>query len=54
MAMVTEYKAISSRTGRTLSPMGYAVGGGVQGAGQVASDGSQAVVYFTDLGAHLH
>jgi hypothetical protein len=57
--MVTACKAIFSRVGCTVSPIGVeAVGGSVQGADQassralsraVAGDGGQAVVYLTPL-----
>ena len=48
--MVTGCGAIFVAAGCTVSPIGgEATGGGVQGAGQVAGDGGQAVVYLTHL-----
>ena len=49
--MVTGYRAISVATGYTASPIigVEAVGGGVQGRGQVAGDGGQPVVYLMHL-----
>jgi hypothetical protein len=48
--MVTGCRAIFVTAGCIVSSIGVeAVGGGVQGAGQVAGDGRQAVVYLTHL-----